>query len=92
VLEEGSRDGTQYRRERIHSIENQDGLIPLGASSKLNAEWEFLEHLRDVGRETAEHWIESHFDQIGVTSTVDLPAMFNGTGPSVRTPPHTMSD
>jgi len=48
LLDEGSLDETQYRRERIHIIENQDALIPLGASSKLNAEWEFLEHLRDV--------------------------------------------
>lgn len=83
LLDEGSLDEKNYRRERIHIIENQDELIPLGASSKINAEWKFLEHLRDIGRETAERWIEKNFDQIGVSSTVDLPAMFNGTGPSV---------
>lgn len=83
LLDEGKLDESHYRRERIHIIENQDELIPLGASSKINAEWKFLEHLRDIGRETAERWIKNNFDQIGVASTVDLPAMFNGTGPSV---------
>ncbi|MFK8081126.1 MAG: patatin-like phospholipase family protein [Granulosicoccus sp.] len=82
LLDEGKLDEAHYRRERIHIIENQDALIPLGASSKLNAEWEFLQHLRDIGRETADSWIENNFDQVGVASTVDLPAMFNGTGPA----------
>jgi len=82
LLDEGKLDEQHYRRERIHIIENQDELIPLGASSKINAEWKFLQHLRDVGRDTADRWIGENFDQIGVASTVDLPAMFNGTGPS----------
>jgi len=82
LLDEGKLDEQHYRRERIHIIENQDELIPLGASSKVNAEWKFLQHLRDVGRDTADRWIGENFDQIGVASTVDLPAMFNGTGPS----------
>ncbi|MFK7992850.1 MAG: patatin-like phospholipase family protein [Granulosicoccus sp.] len=84
LLDEGKLDEKHYRRERIHIIENQDALMPLGASSKVNAEWKFLRHLRDIGRQTAESWLENNFDQIGIASTVDLPAMFNGTGPSRR--------
>ena len=53
LIEEGKLDETHYRKERIHIIENQEALIPLGASSKMNAEWAFLTHLRDLGRETA---------------------------------------
>lgn len=86
LLDEGSLDETQYRRERIHIIGNQDALNPLGASSKVNAEWDFLIHLRDIGRETADLWIANHFDDIGVRSTVDLRAMFDGTGPDQRAP------
>lgn len=82
LLDEGALDDKKYRRERIHIIENQDQLIPLGASSKVNAEWKFLTHLRDIGRETAARWIETHLDQVGIASTVDLREMFEGTGPS----------
>lgn len=81
LLDEGSLDETRYRRERIHIIENQEALLPLGASSKLNAEWSFLSHLRKVGWDTADRWIDQHFDKIGKSSSVDLRSMFEGTGP-----------
>ena len=81
LIDEGKLDETQYRRERIHIIENQDALIPLGASSKMNTEWEFLTHLRDLGRETATRWLKMHFDDVGERSTVDLRAMFMDIGP-----------
>nr|WP_067290351.1 patatin-like phospholipase family protein [Marinobacterium profundum] len=78
LIDEGKLDETQYRRERIHIIENQNALIPLGASSKMNTEWEFLIHLRDLGRDTATQWLERHFDDVGERSTVDLRTMFMG--------------
>jgi len=81
LIDEGKLDETRYRRERIHIIENQKALIPLGASSKMNTEWAFLTHLRDLGRETATQWLETHFEDVGERSTVDLRAMFMGTGP-----------
>jgi len=37
LLEEGKLDEDGYRRERVHFIENQAALKPLGASSKMNA-------------------------------------------------------
>ncbi|MFK7891507.1 MAG: patatin-like phospholipase family protein [Granulosicoccus sp.] len=81
LIEQGILDEDQYRTERIHLIQNQDALLPLGASSKLNAEWEFLVHLRDIGRETAEKWISTTYEHIGNKSTVNLRSMFEGTGP-----------
>lgn len=80
LIDEGKLDETRYRSERIHIIENQVALIPLGASSKMNAEWAFLTHLRDLGRETATQWLDRHFSDIGVRSTVDLRAMFSNIG------------
>ena len=80
LINEGKLDETQYRRERIHIIENQDALIPLGASSKMNTEWAFLTHLRDLGRDTATQWLDTHFSDIGKRSTVDLRAMFMDIG------------
>tara|TARA_R110002167_G_scaffold15816_6_gene62786 strand:+ start:951 stop:2042 length:1092 start_codon:yes stop_codon:yes gene_type:complete len=81
LIEEGKLDEAEYRRERIHIIENQTALMKMGASSKMNTAWEFLTHLRDLGRETAERWLEVHFDDVGESGTVDLRAMFQGIGP-----------
>jgi len=81
LLDEGKLDEGHYRRARIHIIENQAALNPLGASSKVNAEWAFLTHLRDLGRETAQVWLARHFEDLGRRGTVDLRAMFQGIGP-----------
>ncbi|MBI1220403.1 MAG: patatin-like phospholipase family protein [Rhodobacteraceae bacterium] len=81
LIEEGKLDEARYRKERIHLIENQRALSPLGASSKLNAEWAFLTHLRDLGRETAQAWLDTHYEDIGARASVDLHAMFQGIGP-----------
>lgn len=78
LLEEGKVDPEHYRQEYIHIIENQEALRPLGASSKLNAEWDFLVMLRDIGRQSAAAWLDRHFDDIGQRNTVDLRAMFQG--------------
>lgn len=42
---------------KFHRIEAEDILGSLGRSSKFNADWNFLEHLRDTGRQAAEDWI-----------------------------------
>jgi len=51
-------------------------MLGLGVSSKLNAEWAFLAHLRDRGRETAQCWLEQHYDDIGTRNTLDLSWIF----------------
>lgn len=85
LVDQGSIASDQYRKERIHIIENQEALLPLGASSKLNAEWKFLVHLRDIGRQTAARWLAENLQYIGERSTVDLREMFQGTGPNSDT-------
>jgi NTE family protein len=44
----------------------------LGASSKLNAEWEFVAMLRTEGRRTASEFLDASRDDLGKRSTVDL--------------------
>jgi NTE family protein len=44
----------------------------LGASSKLNAEWEFLTMLRDEGRRSAEEFLTAHAVDLGARSTLDI--------------------
>jgi len=71
LIEEGSLSGEDYTKVHMHRISAGE-LKPLQASSKMNAEWSFLTHLRDLGRETAKDWLDRHFDDIGKRSTFDL--------------------
>jgi NTE family protein len=56
---------------RTHRIMT-DMLADLGASSKLNAEWEFVVMLRDEGRLAAQRFLDEHRDDIGRRSTTDI--------------------
>ena len=44
----------------------------LGASSKFNAEWDFLSMLRDEGRRCADSFLAEHGASVGKKSTLDL--------------------
>lgn len=81
LVKDGKLSPNEYKDYRIHIIENEEVLKPLGASSKLNAEWAFLTHLRDVGRDTAKNWLDTHFTALGKWATVDVSALFQGIGP-----------
>ena len=74
LIRAGKLDPAHYRDTRVHLIHNEDALNPLGASSKVNAEWGFLTHLRDIGRDTASDWLARHYDAIGEHATIDLKA------------------
>ncbi len=60
----------------IHSIRADNALSDLSVSSKFASEWEFLTMLRDRGRACAAEWIERHFNDLGVRSSVDLKREF----------------
>jgi NTE family protein len=56
----------------IHAIEAEEFMKGLGVGSKLNADWGFLTHLRDIGRACAEEWLAANFDHLGTCSTIDV--------------------
>jgi NTE family protein len=60
------------KRMLIHSIAADDFMQGLGVNSKLNADWEFLSHLRDVGRAEAKAWLVRNFEHLARRSTTDL--------------------
>ncbi len=82
LVEDGRLTPGEYRQMRVHMIEARKAMRPLSASSKLNTEWAFLLHLRDIGRKAAARWIECHFNDLGERSTVDLREMFSGVSAS----------
>lgn len=71
VVDAGSSEGAQWAGMRIHLIASA-ALADLGASSKLNAEWDFLQMLRDQGRSSAQSFLDTKGPQVGERSTVDL--------------------
>lgn len=65
-------DGTSYKAIRMHRIAADAVVEDLSASSKINAEWAFLEYLKEMGRAAAADFLEQDFDAIGKRSTLDL--------------------
>lgn len=67
----GHGEGARWAGMRTHRIMN-DRLAEFGASSKLNAEWEFLEMLKVEGRKSADEFLTSHGTDLGSKSSADL--------------------
>ncbi len=76
MVDRGELSGAHKRVMRVHMIEARKKMRPLGASSKLNTEWGFLCHLFEIGRDAASRWLDAHFADLGVRSSLDIPAMF----------------
>ena len=70
----------EYRAMFVHTIEGQDAVTDLGASSKFNTERAFLEHLFEIGRKSAGAWLDAHYSSLGQQPTVDIRRLFQGDG------------
>jgi len=74
VADTGNCEGKLWARMRIHRIASAV-MTGLGYSSKLNAEWAFLCHLREEGRHSAQGFLSAHSGDLGERSTLDLDAL-----------------
>jgi NTE family protein len=72
LIDAGRLDRDHYRSIRMHRIDADEAFRDLSASSKINAEWAFLEYLRDLGRTAADDWLTDNFDAVGKRPTLDL--------------------
>jgi len=59
-----------YRPIRLHRI-NLGGSRPLDVNSKFNNDFDFFEQLHKSGRRAARRFLDAHFDDIGVKSTLE---------------------
>ena len=80
LIDDGALSKEKYRRMYMHMIDGCDDMLELDASSKVNSEWAFLTHLRDIGRAHADRWLKAHFADIEVKSTLNLRDMFDDFG------------
>jgi NTE family protein len=72
LVDAGRLDPGRYKRLYMHRVDVPSEMRSLTASSKFNAEWDFIAYLRDLGRRQASEWIEANIDAIGVQSTVNI--------------------
>ena len=76
LVDDGKLDSNEVKRMLVHAISADDVMKELGVASKLNADWGFLTRLHEIGRERAQAWIDDHFDDLGVDSTVDIRGVY----------------
>jgi len=76
LIEAEKLESERYRDIYVHLIHAHEELKDLSASSKMNAEWEYLLHLKARGRAWADRFLAHHFDDLGVRSTFDLSSLF----------------
>lgn len=80
LIEDEGRPGHQYRNPlfqrvealRVHLIDGGASLSELGAASKNNTQWSFLQELHGLGRAAAGQWLEQHGADMGQRSSYDL--------------------
>ncbi|MCC5975912.1 MAG: patatin-like phospholipase family protein [Rubellimicrobium sp.] len=78
VVDPGNDEARHWKEMRIHRI-TSDVMVQLGHSSKLNAEWDFLQMLFDEGRRAAIAFGQAHLDDVGVRSTFDIESLIEAS-------------
>ena len=76
LIDDNVLDRSKYSRMLIHSIRDDAAMAELGVATKLNPDWDFLCRLRDSGRAKAAEPLDSTFDKVGQSSTIDLAEIF----------------
>ena len=59
-------------RLNLHQIHTEGALAEFGKTSRINAEWPFLQYLRDMGRNQADEWLRASGKALGRRSSLDL--------------------
>lgn len=61
---------------KVHAILADEWLGELSLASKFDTEYSFLQRLHGYGREAAERWLDTCFDRVGKSTTIDLKENF----------------
>ena len=62
----------RLRKIHFHRISADDVLDDLTLSSKYNVTWDFINHLRERGRSSAEEWLDEHSLDVESKSSFDI--------------------
>ncbi|MEZ5878409.1 MAG: patatin-like phospholipase family protein [Tepidamorphaceae bacterium] len=77
LIEDNRLSGTKYQPVRMHRIDADAALNGYSASTKLDTRWTFFEKLHQIGRESAEEWLDANYKHIGNRQTLDLREAFS---------------
>ncbi|AOO79603.1 patatin-like phospholipase family protein [Bosea vaviloviae] len=72
LVDSGKLPTEEYKRVLMHRIDGGPPLAQLTSSSRMNADWDFLLRLRDMGRAAAKRWLKRNYEAIGKAGTLDL--------------------
>jgi NTE family protein len=72
LIESGTVREHRLKHMLIHGISAEADMVCLSVASKLSTDWAFLTELKEIGRTTAEAWLNEHFDALGRRSTIDI--------------------
>lgn len=72
MLDQHRLDDKRYCYIRLHRIHAEDLLNDFGGASKLNADWDFLNHVRSIGYQAADDWLDMHRGKLGKSSSIDM--------------------
>ena len=76
MIDKGQVTKRSMKRMLIHAIEAEEAMRDLSVHSKLTPSLPFLLELRDIGRQTADTWLETTFDKLGSKTSIDLGAVY----------------
>lgn len=76
LVAEGRLAAGDYKNMRLHMVADDEGLAPLGASSKLNTRLAFLQALHALGVKAADGWLARHRADVGVRASLDIRKTF----------------
>ena len=72
LLAEGKLDRKRYKDVLMHRIDGGEVLEAFHASTKSATDAKLIHTLRDLGVTCARRWLDRHFNQLGVASTVNI--------------------
>lgn len=64
------------RKIRFHAISADEALEDFSISSKLNATWDFIQYLHNIGIRYASEWIAENYELIGEKDSIDVEKVF----------------
>ena len=76
LVKKGFDDEGRLKEAFVHTIDAEDTMNKLGASSQANLDKQYIAGLFELGRKKASEFIEAHYDKVGVSSSIDIEEKF----------------
>jgi NTE family protein len=66
----------RLKKMLVHMIAAEEAMETLGVASKMNTDLDFLLYLKELGRRTADGWLDKHFAALNRHSSLDIRKVF----------------